>query len=244
MLATLKKENSAKILTFLFVIFTLWWGYLHLFGASDLQNQIFGASYGLLALAGAVFGFLSSLKWGGWKSLLGRSIMMFSLGLFAQEFGQIMYSIYTFFLHVEIPYPSLGDLGYFGSIPLYIYGTFLLARVSGVRVQAKSLNILAQAILIPLILLVASYFLFLRGYVFEGSTPLIIFLDFGYPFGEAIYISLAILTYLLSRKVLGGVMRSKVLYILFSLVIQFFSDYTFLYLSRYGSISAAYAAIF
>ena len=54
------------------------------------------------------------------------------------------------------------------------------------------------------------------------------FLDFGYPLGQALYVSLALLTYLLSTKTLGGIMKNKVLLILFALAVQYAADYNFL----------------
>jgi len=236
MLDTFKKEVWARFIFAFFVFFTLWWLYLRFVDPLHIQNQIFSALYGTVALVGAIFGIHTSNKWGGYKSLVGRSILMFSLGLLLQEFGQIVYSFYVFFLNVDIPYPSIGDLGYFGSIPCYIYGIWLLGSASGVKITSKQLSSLFLAILIPIALLTGAYILFLQGYEFDWSSPLTVLLDFGYPFGEAIYISVAILTYLLSRKVLGGVMKEKVLFILFALLIQFFADYTFLYLARYDTV--------
>ena len=86
-------------------------------------------------------------------------------------------------------------------------------------------------------MLAVGYFLFLQGYEFDWSDPLKVFLDFGYPFGQAIYVSIAILTYLLSRGILGGIMKGKILFILFALCMQFLSDYTFLYQSSKGTWS-------
>lgn len=71
--------------------------------------------------------------------------------------------------------------------------------------------------------------MFLRDYEFDFSDPLRVFLDFGYPFGEAIYISIAILTYTLSRKLLGGVMKSRILLIIFAFVVQYIAESNFLY---------------
>jgi hypothetical protein len=76
---------------------------------------------------------------------------------------------------------------------------------------------------------VIGYSLFLVQYEFDWSNPLKILLDFGYPLGQAIYISIGLLSYLLTRGVLGGVMKGKVLFILFALCIQFLADYTFLF---------------
>ena len=61
------------------------------------------------------------------------------------------------------------------------------------------------------------------------GQPLKTFLDFGYPGFEAIAISIGILTYSLSRKLLGGIMRPKIFFLVFALVAQYITDYTFLY---------------
>lgn len=233
---TIKKDRAAQIAISAFLFLSLWWVYLRFTTApNNIQNQFFAASYGVMALWGGLWGLTSSKKWGGFRSVLGRSILMFSLGLLFQEFGQITYSYYIYFAKIEVPYPSIGDIGYFGSIPLYIYGVWLLAKVAGVNIAKASIFKKFLATLIPILMVTFAYFLFLQGYEFDWSSPLTIFLDFGYPFFQAIYVSLAIITYLLSKKVLGGIMKAKVLLILFALVVQFYSDYTFLYQALRGT---------
>lgn len=230
MIETVKKEWQAKVAVILFLILTIWWLILRFISQpGDLNQQLFAAIYGVMAAWGGFWGLKISQKWGGIKSVMGKAITMFSLGLFAQEFGQLAYSFYIYYLKIDVPYPSLGDVGYFASIPFYIYGVLLLAKASGIKVSLRSFKNKLQAILIPVGILILAYYLFLQGYEFDWSKPLTIFLDFGYPMGQAIYISLAILTYYLSRNVLGGIMKSKILFILFALLAQFISDFTFLY---------------
>ena len=236
MLEMLNKERLAQIALVGFLILTFWW---------RLSPQIaqppvrffgdFGSIYAIIALYGGSCGIFISKKWGWTHSLMGKAILMFSLGLLAQVFGQIAYAYFSFFLHIQVPYPSIGDVGYFGSIPLYIIAIIFIAQVSGVKIKLKSFFHQLQAIIIPLTLLFLGYWLFLNGYTFDWSNPLKIFLDFGYPLGQAIYISLAILTYLLTKGVLGGIMKNRVLFILFALCMQFLSDYTFLYQSSRGT---------
>ncbi|MEK6883904.1 MAG: hypothetical protein AABY22_30015 [Nanoarchaeota archaeon] len=188
-----------------------------------------------MALFGAIFGSIISKSWGGFKSIVGRTIAFFSIGLFLQVFGQSVFSFYNLVLEVEIPYPSLADIGYFFSIPFYIFGVVLLGKASGAGLSFKSMGRKLQAILIPILALGLSYFIFLKGYEFDWSSPLRIFLDFGYPFGQAIYVSLALLVFLLSINFLGGMMRPKVLLILFALIVQYAADYNFLYQAYKGT---------
>src|SRR5690606_32862898 len=113
-----KKSPAFRFTIVMFLFFTIWWLFLRFTTSPDnVQNQFFAAIYGLMALWGGIWGIHSSFKWGGIRSIFGKSIMMFSFGLILQEFGQLTYSYYIYFAHIDVPYPSIGDLGYFGSIP-------------------------------------------------------------------------------------------------------------------------------
>ncbi len=233
------KNRFAEIfVTSIFVFFVIWWIIIQIARSDafpllhtnyDLLVALFGSLYAILALVGGISGLITANKWGGWRSLLGRCLIVFSSGLLAQVFGQIAYTYYIYVLHQDVPYPSLGDIGYFGSIPLYIYGTLLLAKASAVHIGIRSLKNKIQAVLIPLLLLAICYVLFLQNYTFDWTRPLAIFLDFAYPMGQAIYISIAILVYLLSRNILGGLMKKGILFIIFALFTQYSADYIFLY---------------
>jgi len=232
----IKKQRLAQIAMVMFVFFVTLWILLYFTVAKDnIGNQIFSATYGLMALYGAILGFKISKKWGLTKSLMGKSILMFSLGLLAQEFGQLTYSYYAYFAKIQIPYPSLGDVGYFGCIPLYILGIFYLGKAAGVNISLRSFQRKIEAVIIPFIILSYSYFVFLQGYQIDWSKPLTVFLDFGYPLGQAIYISIAILTILVTRGILGGIMKYKVLFIFFALLVQYFADYMYLYIAKAGT---------
>jgi len=228
----IKREFSAKVATFIFVIFTVFWLSLFLGTTDDFYHGLYGSTYGILAAWGGVMGIIYCSRWGGIKSVMGRVMLSFAIGLLLQFFGQVAYTVYIYVLHVDLPYPSIGDIGYFGSIPFYIYGVLMLAKASGVKLSRKSYRHKLMAFAIPVVLLVISYFFLLRGYVFDWSTPLVIFLDFGYPLGQAIYISLAILVYLLSMGTLGGLMKSKILFFIFALFVQYLSDFSFIYLVK------------
>lgn len=238
----LLKSRATQIAISALILLSIWWGFLNLTGASGLPTYIFGMIYGpFMSLFGACIGFSSAGKWGGTKSIIGKAIIMLSFGLLAQAFGQISFSVYNIFLNVEVPYPSVADIGYFGNIPLYAYGALLLAQASGGKVKLKAFFSQFQAVLIPLAMLVVSYILFLRGYEFDWSQPLKTLLDFGYPLGQALYVSLAISAYSLSRRVLGGVMRKAILILIAAFVLQYIADFNFLYQSSNGTwLNAGY----
>ena len=69
----------------------------------------------------------------------------------------------------------------------------------------------------------------MKDLVVDAEQPIKTFLDFGYPIGEALTISIAILTYGLSRKILGGNMRGKIMFMIFALILQYLTDSMYLY---------------
>lgn len=219
-------------------LLTIWWILLRPFSPTpenESIRNIWGGIYQVMAYLGGISGLLIAKKWGGRKSILGKSILAFSIGLLCQGFGQSVYTFYLFDLHIAAPYPSLGDIGYFGTIPFYIYGVILLAKVNNISVSLKSYIKKIQALLLPLAMLLISYFFFLKGYEFDWSNKLKIFLDFGYPFGQTIYVSIALLIFIFSRKILGGILRFPILFLLIALIAQYVSDFIFLYQNNAGS---------
>lgn len=225
------------VASLLFGVLTFWWLFNFLYISHDSNaNLIFGAVYGTsMSALGVLFGFYYARRWGGWQSVVGRAMLVLSLGLLAQFFGQAVFSYYNIVMKVTVPYPSLADVGYFGSIPLYIYGMWLFSKVAGVRVLRGTVWQHLNTVLIPLALVVFSYLFFLRYYTFDWTAPVKILLDFGYPFGQAIYVSFALLAFVLSRSTLGGILRGNVLLFMYALLVQYVADFNFLYQSLHGT---------
>ena len=194
-----------------------------------IQNDLFILVYPLFPLIGGYYGWLIAKKWGGFNSAFGRAISFLSLGFFAQFIGQMLYDFYQIYLRVEIPYPSIGDLFYFGSVLLYVLGAYQLAKVAGLKITLKSSKGIFLAVVIPLIALIGSYIILLQGYDADWSNKTVIFLDFGYPIGQAIYLSIALLVLLISKNILGGLMRRPIMLLLFALIAQFIADFVFSY---------------
>ncbi|MEK7617179.1 MAG: hypothetical protein AAB414_03925 [Patescibacteria group bacterium] len=227
-ISSLLKDKLAQISLVLFVILSLWWAYIFFGGIQGTaQNDLFGFVYGAFSIWGGIIGFGVSSKWGGFKSIIGRAITCLSAGLLLQGFGQYSFWYLNSVAKIEVPYPSIPDIGFFGTIPFYIYAAYLLAKAAGAKVSLKTYRNRLQAIIIPVVMVAVAYFLFLQDYEFDWSAPLTVFLDFGYPMGQAIYVSGAILTYSLSRNLLGGIMKFPILILIFAFIAQFLSDYTY-----------------
>lgn len=232
----IRTERQLQIAIFVFILLTVWWIHLFVSGSKEsFPNYLFGAAYGVMALGGGIYGLYASKKWGFTRSIMGKAILLLSLGLLSEEFGQIVFSYYNLFSNVPVPYPSLADVGFFGNIPFYIGGAFFLAHASGVQFSLQKISGKIQVVVLPILMLIIAYVLFLRNYDFAAGTSLKIFLDFGYPFGQALYVSMALLIYSLSKKILGGIMRDKIFLILVAFILQFLSDYNFLYQASNGT---------
>lgn len=233
---SLYKNWMAQLVFAVFLVVTIWWVWVKPFNSEVFVNakNYWSASYEVISLLGGIFGIIISNRWGGYKSFLGRAILAFSVGLLLQTFGQVVYNYYTLVKQIAAPYPSLGDVGYFGSIPAYVYGSILLGRVSGFKVSFKSFHNQMLAILFPLLMVTGSYLTFLKAYQFDWSSPIKVFLDFGYPLGQAVYVSIALLALFMSRKFLGGIMRKPLVLLLVALVVQYICDTDFLYKANNG----------
>jgi hypothetical protein len=226
-----------QILGFIFITLATWWAVLffEFHGQFPAENLKWGALYQIAALWGAIWGIVISRSWGGTKSLIGRAILMFSIGLLLQNFGQTVFSVYNLVLKIATPYPSLADIGFFGSIPFYIYGSYLVGQLCGAKFSLKSYHTKAIAFIVPAALLTMSYFLFLKGYEFDFSNPTRMILDFGYPLGQAVYISFALLAFIFSKDSLGGVMKNTMLLLAGALCVQYIADFNFLYQAGNGT---------
>ncbi len=224
----MKKYLSTLAVVGTFLGLSVWCVWANLSGNED-QKALFSDSYWILPLICGVIGLTTAKRWGGIKSVFGKAVVFLSIGLLAQVFGQVVYSYYAHVQHVDAPYPSIGDIGFFGAVIAYIIGAHYLSKTVGARLSTAKLGAKVIALVIPAALLVGSYYLFLNGYEYDASNKVTTFLDFGYPLGQAIYVALAFLAYFLSRNLLGGIMRSRVLLVLAALVVQYFADFIFLF---------------
>jgi len=159
----LNKKTIVFLLVFTgFLIFWILINVFHTFSNLNSARSVFTNTYGVIAFIGGIFAIYISKLWGGYKSLIGRAIFIFGLSLLAQEFGQLMYAYYIYVRHIPVPYPSLGDIGYFGSDLLILFAIYTLFRASGSKFSLTTLTNKLQTIIIPIIILSISYTIFLK----------------------------------------------------------------------------------
>lgn len=225
-----KANKSLRYVVIFFALLSVWWFYMYMSRLEEgPHNTAFLLVYPTISLIGGIYGMMFARKWGGFRSAFGVAVSMFSLGLLAQFVGQHMYNYYQIYLGIDTPYPSIGDLVYFMSVILYIVGAFYLAKVSGFKFTLHTVQGKFKAIAIPLVILAVSYMVLLQGYEADWSSTLIVLLDFVWPIGQAVYLSIAILALLISKDILGGLMRKPIMFLIVALVAQFLADFIFSY---------------
>ncbi len=238
-----KNEFNAKyvleytIPAVVFVVMSGWLLYIHTLDleTSERVRQLWGTLYQVMSIYGGILGVFISRHWGGYRSLIGRAILFLAIALLLASFGQSVNSYYNFFHDWGTPYPSLGDVGFVGSLIFNILGVSFLAKASGFRFSFKSFGGKLIAVLIPLVMLLVSYHFFLQGYEFDWTNKIKVLIDFGYPFGDALYVAIALITFILSRRLMGGMMRKPILLLVLALFFQYGVDFMFLYQASQGT---------
>lgn len=231
MIKTLLKNKFTWLVLLYFSLIVIWWAKIFLSGQKEGdENYWFNLFYGLIALFGGIHGiYLSYRKWGGHRSVIGRGVLLLSLGLLGEWFGNAVWGYANVVLHQAIPYPGLADVGFFSIIPLYALAMISFAQAAGAKSSLGSVMGKIEAVVIPVVMVTISWALFLKNIPFDPGNPVKTFLDFGYPGGEAIAVAIAILTFSLSRKFLGGKMRPRILFVIIAFLAQYVTDYSFLY---------------
>jgi len=228
MFQTIFRSKFTYWILFLYVIALGWWIYLQ---TDKSSVYYFYGYYSSVALSGGLYAFwLSFKKWGGTKSVIGKGLIGLGVGLLGEALGLLVWTYYNLIAEVAVPYPSLADLGYFALIPAYTFAAIMFAWAAGVNFSLRTARGKLQVLIIPLIALTLAYGLFLNDTEIDFSSPLTVFLNIGYPLGDIIPVSIALLTLTLSIKLLGGTMRSRIMFLVLAFFFQFLTDYVFLYL--------------
>jgi hypothetical protein len=232
---------------YFFVLLLVFWGTLHFTGSTEgTYNDLYIFLYGLIPLFGGVAAMVGYRKWGGLSTTLGRAILLLGIGLFMWGIGESVWAYYTFFLGVELPYPSLADVFFAPSVFFYTLGTVYLSRVTSIRYSLKSVSSKIFIVLALLAALVMTYYIIVmlghQGELLSDKTSLIkSILDIAYPLGDAMSLAVAIVVAGFSFRYSGGVYKYDVMAILVGLVCMFIADS---YLSYTSTIGTAYSGDF
>ncbi len=239
-------SKHSKLIFYYFVFIFIWWAIYYVTGKATIDGEVtFGGAlyqvaFGLIPLLGGLLGLLKSKKWGGTKSYVGRALLFISIGAICWGVGQMVWSVYYNILNnVDIPYPSLADVGYSLSFPFLALGLFNLSKATGARFSIRHPKGKLLALFIAAGVIVVAYYLLIvvgRGGVIdftEGGLKL--FFDLAYPIGDFLILLSSLLIYGLSYNYLGGRYKISILCVILGLVVLFFGDFSFSYTTTVGT---------
>jgi len=229
----MSKKNL--ILIIIYIATALFWLFLtfnsrHSESEAGYYLQIF---LFIIPFVGSVIGFSNARLWGGFRSSVGRAITFLSLGTLTWSIGMLIWNYYIFLAQVEVPYPSLADLGFILSWPLWTIGFIQLFKATGAKFALRESKGKILFVGIPLMVTLASYYLLIvvgRGGVIEWSSGgLKLFFDLFYPIGDVVILAIALMLFSLSYNFLGGHYRKAVWFLTAAFVANYFSDFLFSY---------------
>jgi len=237
----MKISKESKIVSLLYFLSALFWLFFLIktgYSQDDLGLYL-QIPITIIPFVGGIFGVLKSNKWGGSKSVIGRAILSLSIGLLTWSIGMMAWDYYIFFTSIEVPYPSIADLFFVISWPLWAYGVYELSKATGARFGFKSNGGKLMFYLIPVLVSVLSYYLLIvvaRGGVIDwGGGLLKLFFDLFYPIGDVVILTVIAVVYSLSRNLLGGSYKPAVILLFLAFVLNYFTDFTFSYTTTVGS---------
>jgi hypothetical protein len=241
---SISKESRNIFIYYIFL--AALWLYFFITGKANADGEITlgGALYqfflGLIPLLGGISGLFKARDWGWSKSIVGRAVILISAGAICWGIGQMFWSIYyNIISSVDIPYPSLADVGYSLSFPFLAFGLISLSKATGARFSLKHPAGKIAAFVITIVGLVAAYYLLIvvaRGGVIDFTEDgLKLFFDIVYPLGDLLIFLFSALIYGLSLSYLGGAYKIPILSILFGMLVLFFGDFTFSYTTTVGT---------
>jgi hypothetical protein len=242
-LFTLNIRN--KTLTFIFVALLVWWVSIFLRHKSDtLENYLYSLTYGLIPLIWGIFGLRISRLWGGFKSVMGKSISFLSLGMVVWGVANLIYNgYYNIVVNIPVPYPSIADYIYVLCFPAWIIGIIYLSKASGMFLSLRKLKGKLLLLIIPLCAIAVSFYLLFivaRGGALDtaGGIEKLIF-DIAFPVGDVLILTFSLILYGLSFDYLGGHYKLPIIITLIGFGLAYITDFSYSYTTTVGTFFVA-----
>lgn len=215
------------ILFSLQAVSVLWWIYLQTLPIhTTIWNFLYNGVYGLVFLLGGLTGLFYGMKLGGLKSSVGRATTFIAAGLTFYGIGQFMWVYYNLHTNNNIPYPSPADFLFTASMVLYGIGFWYLLRMYRALLTRRLALELAGALIITWGIIL----LFIGPPDFNETNMIARTLNFVYPFGDAVLVSLAFVTF----RTGGGKVDKSILAFVGGMILLATADTLFTYRNNMG----------
>jgi hypothetical protein len=218
------------------------WAYIYFSGfkGEDI-NSYWQVGMAISALIFGLLGMITAKQWGWFKSNVGRAVFFLALGLLLWGVGQ---SYWTYYLLIdpsaEVPQSYAMDIILISVIPVWIYGTYSLAKATGSKYGFRDVSGLTVAAVVILSMFLFSYFMLVviarEGVLFSSEQSIwqSIF-DLAFPLGDTILLTMSLLIFIFSWNYLGGRFKRQIVIILSSFVLLFLADFSFSFTDGNGT---------
>lgn len=237
----MKVSKQSKIILIYYFIILAWGSTFYFLKIKETPaNYWYQFAFGLIPLLGGISGIFKSKQWGMLKSKVGKAVFFISLGLVSWGVGQMFWSVfYNLLQKVEVPYPSLADIGYSLSFPFLGLGIVYLSKATGARFSLNHLRGKILLFVLPVIAMILSYYLLIvvarGGSIPFGEENLKLFFDIAYPLGDLMILTFALLIYGLSFNYLGGRYQLPIVCIIIGFIVLYIADFSFSYTTTIGT---------
>jgi hypothetical protein len=228
-----------SVLGVLFIFFIGWFSWLYFEDTTSATANFYSNTYGIIPLLGGVYGLVTASRWSGFRSTVGKAVIFLSLGLVTWGCGMVIWLYFNIVLGVAVPYPSLADVAFIISWPLWAVGAAYLSIATGARFGLEELKGKIGLIIVPCVIVAFSYYFLVvlarQGVlsIYDGSVKT--FFDLAYPIGDIVILTISLLIFGLSYKYLGGILKWAIYLILAAFIVNYFADFTFSYTTTLGT---------
>lgn len=163
------------------------------------------------------------------KSTMGKSLVGISLGMLSWGFGNLAWFYYNAVMQIEVPYPSLADVGYIGMIPFASFGLFLLLKNIKIGFDVKTI---LKIIIFPILAFLLTYWLFIQSELAEDVSTLEKILNVTYPMSDVVFLSF---TLVILSLIKGGKLFKSIGIICLGFIIEAIADFSFSWTTAIGT---------
>jgi len=229
-----------KFLIALYGVCVIWILIVFVFNLRDTTfNYLYSVPLTIIPLFGGIFGIK---LWRSWQisNFLAKAILVLSCGLISFGIGLGIFAYYNLILNVPVPYPSLADLGFLPSYPLWMIGLVYLLGITGIKLQLKKITGKMMLFSLTLLAVVSSHYLFFivarEGQIDFKADAVKLFLDLVYPISDIIILTLTLfLIYGLSFDPQDSKIKTGVVTILLAFIVNYMADFGFSYSTTVGT---------
>ncbi len=227
------------VLGIIWALFMVWFLGLYVTDTFSGKISFYINLYGIIPLIGGIYGLQLAWRWGGFKSAVGKAIFFLSLGLITYSIGLAIWLYYNIVLGVAVPYPSLADVVFILSWPLWTIGAVFLSFATGAILGLRNLRRKVFLLIIPIVVAAFSYYFLVvlarHGIVSSYTNAITTFFDLAYPIGDVVILTIVTLLFGLSYKYLGGRYKLAIYIIMVAFVVNYIADFMFAYTTTLGT---------